>query len=66
MTKSPSRAHSLTPQEKLRRDLSQAPTVHAPTKAEVLNAPIGSVIEAPLEVWEELGMDVPDDPSNYL
>lgn len=55
----------LSAEEHLLRDAKLAPVVRATTKADVLNAPIGALVEAPADLWEELGMSVPDDPATY-
>jgi len=54
------------PEERLLQDSTDAPVVIATTKEDILDAQIGTIIDAPIELWEALGMDLPDDPATYL
>ena len=54
-----------SPEEQALQDSINAPKIIATTNEDILSAPIGAVIDAPIELWEALGMDVADDPDSY-
>ena len=55
----------LSPEQRFYRDSEASPRIRATTKKQILNAPVGVVIEADASLWAELGMDVSDAPSTY-